>query len=205
MDRQLKKTRAAKPMAGRSTDIRVTGAELYLLPVRTRVPLKFGAETLTSVTCARVRVHVRDRAGRMAAGWGETPLSVQWAWPSDLSYAERHEAMIAFCTELVSVWSKFDTSGHPLEVGSVFMQTALPALRQQFNAGRSPESRMPYLAALVCLSAFDIALHDAYGVLHNVPVYDTYNADWMNHDLSWYLEPANDAGVDFRGKYPQDF
>jgi hypothetical protein len=58
------------------TDVRVVGAELYLLPVHTRVPLKFGAETLQTVTCARVRLQVRDRGGRTASGWGETPLSV---------------------------------------------------------------------------------------------------------------------------------
>ena len=34
-----------------ANNIRVTGVELYLLPVSTRVPLKFGTETLTTVTC----------------------------------------------------------------------------------------------------------------------------------------------------------
>ena len=48
------------------TDIRVIGTELYFLPVQTRVPLKFGPETLTSVTCARACVRVRDRQGREA-------------------------------------------------------------------------------------------------------------------------------------------
>ncbi|SVD17753.1 uncharacterized protein METZ01_LOCUS370607, partial [marine metagenome] len=37
----------------KSTDIEILGAELHFLPVETRVPLKFGTETLTSVTCAR--------------------------------------------------------------------------------------------------------------------------------------------------------
>ena len=50
----------------RTTDIRVTGAELYLLPVQTRVPLKFGPEVLTEVTCARVRVTVEGRDCRAA-------------------------------------------------------------------------------------------------------------------------------------------
>ena len=62
---------------GRATDIRVTAVELYLLPVRTRIPIKFGPEVLTEVTCARVRLTVEDRSGRTAQGWGETPLSVQ--------------------------------------------------------------------------------------------------------------------------------
>jgi len=38
------------------TDIRCTGTELHFLPVHTRMPLKFGIETVTYVTCARVRV-----------------------------------------------------------------------------------------------------------------------------------------------------
>ena len=32
---------------------------------------------------------------------------------------------------------------------------------------------MPYLAALICASAFDIALYDAYGNLHGVDIYET--------------------------------
>ena len=40
------------------TDIRLVAASLHFLPVRMRVPLKFGAETVTEATCARVRVRV---------------------------------------------------------------------------------------------------------------------------------------------------
>ncbi|MDY0091776.1 MAG: hypothetical protein RBT80_03660 [Candidatus Vecturithrix sp.] len=38
----------------RNTDITPKDVRLYFLPVETRVPLKFGPETVTSVTCARV-------------------------------------------------------------------------------------------------------------------------------------------------------
>jgi L-alanine-DL-glutamate epimerase-like enolase superfamily enzyme len=197
--------RAASRGTGKATDVRVTRADLFLLPVRTRVPLKFGSETLTSVTCARVRVQVTDRQGRLAYGWGETPLSVQWAWPSELSYAWRHDAMIDFAKQLVPVWGPSDLWGHPCELGHDFQDALLPAVRQQFNQNLKPAQRLPWLAALTSVSAFDIALHDAYGMLHGVPVYDTYNGLWMNRDLSWYLEPADSAQVDFRGKYPQDY
>ena len=61
---------------------------------------------------------------------------------------------------------------------------------------------MPWLAALVCCSAFDLALHDAYGVLHGVPTYETYNAEFMNADLAAYLTPAEGADVSFAGRYP---
>ena len=76
--------------------MRVIGVRLWFLPVRTRMPLKFGYEVLTEVTCARVQVTVVDRAGRRAVGWGETPLSVPWVWPGTLSYAVRHRALRAF-------------------------------------------------------------------------------------------------------------
>jgi L-alanine-DL-glutamate epimerase-like enolase superfamily enzyme len=150
-------------------------------------------------------VWVRDRTGRIASGWGETPLSVQWAWPADLSAAERYESMVDFCKTLVPAWADCDTWGHPIEVGHHFVQSVLPTLRQEFNDGREPARRLPLLAALVCLSAFDIALHDAYGMVHDVPIFETYNSEWMSRDLSWYLEPAEGSDVDFRGLYPQDF
>ena len=64
---------------------------------------------------------------------------------------------------------------------------------------------MPWLAALVCCSPFDIALHDAYGQLLGRPVYETYNAEYMNVDLAHFLKPAADTKVSFAGKYPADF
>ena len=42
-------------------------------------------------------VTVEDSSGHTAEGWGETPLSVQWFWPSDLPYEPRHQALKDFC------------------------------------------------------------------------------------------------------------
>ena len=41
------------------TDIKIRSAKLYMIGVKTRMPLKFGPETLTSVECARVCLTVR--------------------------------------------------------------------------------------------------------------------------------------------------
>jgi len=183
----------------------VRGADLYFLPVSTRVPLKFGAETLTSVTCARVRVVVEDRQGNLAAGWGETPLSVQWVWPSDISYETRHTALKDFCEQLTSAWASFDAVGHPLEIGYDFQERLLPELLAGFNRNCDPTERMPKLASLVCCSPFDIALHDAYGKAHGVPTYSTYTKQYMNRDLSHFVQPADDLAVDFAGQYPADY
>jgi len=191
--------------SNRPTDARINRVELYFLPVATRIPLKFGAETLTEVTCARVRVQVLDRTGRTAEGWGETPLSVQWAWPGSMTYAERHQAMMEFCHWLAEAWWLFENWGHPLEVGSAFQRDILEHLTDEFNESRVPEARMPQLAALVCCSAFDIALHDAYGMLHGVPVYDTYNSRYMNCDLSELIAPASGSQVSFQNLYPAHF
>ncbi len=49
------------------TDVRPTGVKLYLLPIKTRMPLKFGTEITTEVTCARVRVRVHDVRGSIVA------------------------------------------------------------------------------------------------------------------------------------------
>ena len=146
------------------SDIRSIGATLYFLPVKTRVPLKFGGETLTSVTCARARVTVANRQGRTAVGWGETPLSVHWVWPSALGYEPRHSALKAFCEKLAKAWAQFESCGHPLEIGHDFQEHLLPGLLKEFNEARGGEP-MPWLAALVCCSMFDLALHDAYGQL----------------------------------------
>ncbi len=187
------------------TDVRPQAVSVTFLPVETRVPLKFGPETLTHVTCARVCLHVSDGSGRLAEGWGETPLSVQWVWPSGLSYEERHEALKAFTLRLGRAWAGFEAVGHPIEVGHAFINEELPKQLDAFNAERGGTEPMPWLAALVCCSPFDIALHDAYGIVHKVPIYETYNKDWMSHDLSAFLTPADGADVSFEGTYAADY
>ena len=187
----------------KNTDIRAVGTTLYFIPAIMRVPLKFGSETINSIICARVKVDVEDKSGRRASGWGETPLSVGWTWPAALSFESREIFMKDFCVVLAKAWSEFNCFGHPMEVGHEFTEKKLDALLQDFN--RKLETPMPHLSALVCNSLFDIALHDAYGNLHNVPVYETYNSNYMNKDLSHYLIPEAKTNISFAGKYPCDF
>ncbi|MBI5095953.1 MAG: mandelate racemase/muconate lactonizing enzyme family protein [Candidatus Hydrogenedentes bacterium] len=189
----------------KTTDIRVRSAALYFLPVTMRVPLKFGAETLTSITCARVRVVVEDQSGATADGWGETPLSVGWVWPSALPYDQRHEALKTFCTYLAKAWAHYSESGHPIEIGNAFEEDMLRSQLDTFNHERAGREPMPWLAALVCSSPFDLAMHDAYGNLLQRPTYETYTAEFMNHDLAHWLRPADGSEVSFAGKYPCDY
>lgn len=170
------------------------------------MPLKFGAETLTQVTCARASVTVADASGRRAVGWGETPLSVQWLWPGATPYEDRYKAMQQFCMELAELWADIRSLGHPIEIGAAFTSSILAGWQQGFNQRhRRGKDPLPWLAALACSSPFDLAVHDAYGQLHGLPVYQTYNANFMNRDLTAFLQHAPGSGVSFQGKYPADF
>lgn len=192
--------------ASKASDIRVTATELYLLPVRARLPFKFGSEVMTEVTCARVRVTVEDHSGRTAEGWGETPLSVQWGWPSTLAYQVRHDRLTNFCCALSRAWPAFAASGHPIEIGYEFQQERLPQLTGEHNAAHADEEPLPYLAALICSSPFDIAVHDAYGRLLGHDIYDLYGPEFLSRDLDSFLSPAEDAhDVSFHGTYPEEF
>jgi L-alanine-DL-glutamate epimerase-like enolase superfamily enzyme len=198
--------RGLGPVMPKPTDVRPIAAKLYFLRIQNRIPLKFGPEVTTEVTCARVCLTVRDRQGRTAHGWGETPLSVQWVWPSALSYEARHSVLKDFTTRLVAAWAGFGVEGHPIEIGHAFSERVLPRLLDELNAERGPGAEpLPWLGALVCCSAFDLALHDAFGVLHNISTYETYNARFMNADLGRYLQPAEGCSLDFTGQYPADY
>ena len=168
-------------------DVRIVDCELWFLPLVMRVPLKFGSEVSTGYDSTRVRITVEDKNGNRAAGWGESPLSPAWAWPSSDTFASRLEKMRGMCRKLAAKWKNFTVSGHPMEIGYEFLETQLPG-------------EYPQLVELTCNAPFDMALHDAYGNLHGVPVYETYNAKYMNKDLAAYFEDEQ-----FKGLYPENF
>jgi len=110
-----------------------------------------------------------------------------------------------FCVTLAKAWTGFAAAGHPIEVGHDFQEQVLPALLHDSNEeGRAGEP-MPWLAALVCCSVFDQALHDAYGNLLERPVYETYGREFMSRDLAAFLRPGAGSDVSFEGKYPCEF
>ena len=184
-----------------SRSARIVDASLYFLPVSMRVPLKFGNQVLTRVICARCCVKIEGADGSTALGWGETPLSVGWVWPAPIGYEERESALQAFTETLTREFKTFPEAGHALEIGHAFIEGKLSQLQDSFNAERSSEGALPHLAALVCFSPLDIALHDAYGNLQQKPIYETYTSEYLTKDLSAFLEP----GEQFKGKFPSDF
>ncbi|MCX7786815.1 MAG: hypothetical protein N2442_03850 [Spirochaetes bacterium] len=200
---------------GNIKDVRIREVSLYFLPIKTRIPLKFGPETTYEVTCARVRMVVETRNGKTAEGWGETPLSVAWVWPSEAPYRVRETKLKEFTRILLGAFRKFEQWGHPMELGHAFLEEVLPTIHRTYIAEGSKETNendpvgpLPWLAALVCSSPFDLALHDAYGNAHQVPTYSTYTKEYMNQDLASFYDPLENTHADvkrFRGKYPVDF
>ncbi len=186
----------------RPTDIRLIGIQVFLLPIQTRVPLKFGTETLTRVSCLRVRILVESGAGRLAEGWGETPLSVQWVWPSPTPYGQRLAVMERFLQRVAQRLSEWSFSAHAFEMGVELLDAALPTWLTEFNSNE--EIPLPYLASLLIASAFDLALHDAQGKVLECDTYATYTRDVLPRPLSDFYGPQENATA-FSGRYLDDF
>ncbi|MFM8577793.1 MAG: enolase C-terminal domain-like protein [Planctomycetaceae bacterium] len=188
------------------SDVVVVGAMGFLLPVRMRVPLKFGAQVADSVTCLRVAVAVRNRRGAGAIGWGETPLSVPWSWPATTSYEARHAAIEKLGLACVREIAGFDARGHAMEIGDDFRHALLAGLAAE--AGTAASGDVPELAALVASSAVDLAVHDAFGVVNDIDLYDTYGREHLSRDLAdFYMRSGGTAEEErlFRGRYPRDY
>jgi len=184
-------------------DISIEQVAISFYEYQNRVPLKFGHEVSTGGETVCVKMTVRGRDGKLQTGYGETPLGAAWSWPSELSKSRRIERMRAFCELLQKAWNAEKTIGHPMEIGQDFLDHRLHRCLNEANAFYPDEEPMPYLAALVCCSAFDLAVYDAYGMLHGVRVFDCLNARYMNRDLaSYYSEQYANL---FSGKYPEDY
>ncbi|MEO1991690.1 MAG: enolase C-terminal domain-like protein [Pirellulales bacterium] len=188
-----------------SSDIRVTGGAIFLLPIATRLPLKFGDQVVNEVTLARITVEVQTTDGRHGIGWGETPLNVQWGWPANLSYQRRHDAMVRAATASAQALYEITEPGHPMELGVLFRREYLDDIAH--NAGDEETGPVPELAALIAASASDLAVHDAYGNALHLDTYKTYDKHHMRSDLvdlfGSELRPE-DQGL-FAGRWPADF
>lgn len=181
---------------GEKFAVRIQAARLYTLPVEARTPYHFGQYVLREVDCLRVAMVVERVDGACFTGWGETPLSVGWAWPGG-DFMERLAAMKRLVNALAKDLVSFGRSGHAFEVGHAYQEERFHTLREKEG--------VPYLAGLVCLSAFDLALYDAYGKSCDKPIFETLGRDYLKADLSGYLQGKEAASNPFAGKFPTDY
>jgi L-alanine-DL-glutamate epimerase-like enolase superfamily enzyme len=177
----------------KSTDIRIEAIRYSYEDFLYRTPLKFGGVAIDRVTILNVHSTVRTVAGKVAHGFGSMPMGNVWSFPSKvLGYEQTLAAMKALVKRIGPITADCKEAGHPLDLGHALEPAYLKAAAEISSQFVEP---IPPLCTLVVGSAFDAALHDAYGKAHGVSCYAAYGPDFVNHDLSHYLGP------EFKGEY----
>ncbi len=186
---------AAAIAAPKQTAIRVDEVSFSFEDIKYRAPYKFGGVAVDRATLINVNCQVRTRSGKVAKGFGSMPLGNVWSFPSrTLPYDKTLDAMRELAKRLGPLTASYKEYGHPIDINT--------ALEPEYLKAAAAVSRelgltapIPKLCALVTASAFDAAIHDAFGKAHGRNCYATYGSDLMERDLSAYL------GDPFRGEY----
>jgi L-alanine-DL-glutamate epimerase-like enolase superfamily enzyme len=176
------------------TDIRVKDITWRTEEFRYRTPIKFGGVALDRVTLLHVTLTVESRTGARATGFGSMPLGNVWAWPSKtLTYDQTLGEMIELAAHCQHAFRGAPHNHHPVEIGHV-VEKHLRSMAVGWHVVRKLPEPIPILAVLVVASAFDAALHDAYGRMLGLNCYRTYGPEFLGTDLSHYL------GKEFEGE-----
>jgi L-alanine-DL-glutamate epimerase-like enolase superfamily enzyme len=187
--------RAAVP----KTDIRVEDISTAYQEYKYRTPIKFGGHVVDRATILNVNCAVRTGDGRPAKGFGSMPLGNIWSFPSNvLSYETTLGAMQALAEQIAKATRDYQQFGHPIDIN-----WALDPIYHKAAADVSARLHLaepiPPLCALVTASAFDAAIHDAFGKAHGLNCYHTYGPDFMKYDLAHYLGP------EYKGEFPNRY
>jgi L-alanine-DL-glutamate epimerase-like enolase superfamily enzyme len=185
--------RSAALQAPRPTDIRIVEVNREFEDFRYRAPYQFGGRTVDRVTLLNVNCRVRTGDGKESWGFGSMTLGNAWAFPA-ASQDDGLGAMMALADELRGQTAACDEAGHPIDLFRVLEPEYLRAADAVSRARRLAVP-VPKLCTLVVASAYDAALHDAYGKAFGVSCYATYGSSFMKNDLS------ADLGPDFKGEY----
>lgn len=179
----------------KGTDIRLLQVNSETEQFAYRAPIKFGGRVVTDVVLLHVTVDVETRDGRRGQGFGSMPVGNVWAWPSQaVSVEESLSAMVDFGVRVARDANDYQGIGHPLEITHELSQGYQPTADEITTAAGLAEG-MPRLGQLVAASPLEAAIHDAYGKALGANSYDLLGEEFVNHDLSTYL---ND---DFAGEY----
>jgi L-alanine-DL-glutamate epimerase-like enolase superfamily enzyme len=177
----------------RPTDVRIVEVRHAFEGFKYRAPYQFGGRTVDNVTILNVECRVRTRGGKESWGFGSMTLGNAWAFPA-ASQEAGLGAMKALADDLRGVTADCDDSGHPIDLFRVLEPAYLRAA-DRVSRARALATPIPKLCMLVVASAFDAAIHDAYGKAFGVSSYETYGSSFMNSDLS------RDLGPQFKGEY----
>jgi L-alanine-DL-glutamate epimerase-like enolase superfamily enzyme len=180
-------------IASRATDIRIVEVRHEFEEFLYRAPYQFGGRSVDRVTLLNVNCRVRTGGGRETWGFGSMPLGNAWAFPA-VPHDVGLSAMRVLAAAFRSVTADCDDRGHPIELFRALEPRYLAAA-EAVSRERALPAAIPKLCTLVVASAFDAALHDAYGKAFGLSCYRTYGHDFMARDLSYELGPA------FKGEY----
>lgn len=181
------------------SDVRIVEVEPRFDQETLRTPLVLTTGMVRTLTSLTVRVRVENGFGRTADGWGSVLLAYPWAYPSDsLAPAERGAAMREVAAGFCAKAAACSVQAHPIEL-FLELKPELPLIAQEVSRRHSLPHKIPTLAASVCASPLDAAVHDAFGRVNQVCCYDGCGREFMMRDLSAYLGPA------FEGRYPADY
>lgn len=179
----------------KQSDIRIQEVRYDFEDFLYRAPYQFGGRTVDRVTLLNVDCVVRTLSGRTARGFGSMTLGNVWSFPSRvLSYDRTLGAMKTLAGRIADLTGSYREAGHPIEINRDLEPEYLKAAEEVTRELKLAES-IPKLCTQVTASAFDAAIHDAFGKAHRRSCYRTYGSDLMTDDLSLYLGPH------FRGEF----
>ena len=180
--------------APRPNDIRIVEVQHRFEEFRYRAPYQFGGRSVDRVTILNVNCRVRTGGGREAWGFGSMTLGNAWAFPAAPQDAGLG-AMSALAEELARADRGVRRAGPSDRSVPRARAGRICARPRDVSRARALAVPIPKLCTLVVASAFDAAIHDAYGKAFGVSCYETYGSAFMSRDLSHDLGPA------FKGEY----
>ncbi len=186
--------RAAPALKGsRPNDARILEVTHGFEDFKYRAPYQFGGRSVDRVRILNVNCRVKTAGGREAWGFGSMTLGNAWAFPA-AAQDEGLGAMVALADEFRATTAACDETGHPVDLFRALEPEYL-RVAADVSRRRALAVPIPKLCTLVVASAFDAAIHDAYGKAFGVSSYETYGRAFMTRDLS------ADLGPSFKGEY----
>lgn len=170
-----------------------------------RSPIKFGGVALDRVTLLNVECRVTDPSGRTSNGFGSMPLGNVWSFPSRrLSYDDTLNAMKTLAQRIHTALLDAQLWGHPIVLAHT-LEPHFEKIAAETTRDLNLVEPIPRLCTMVVASAFDAAVHDAYGKLHGLNCYHTYGPDFLDRDLGFFLgdEFAGQALAQYIAREPQ--
>ena len=189
----LRARRAPAVAAALPNDARILEVTHGFEDFKYRAPYQFGGRSVDRVTILNVNCRIRTRGGREAWGFGSMTLGNAWAFPG-APQDEGLGAMVALADEFRTTTASCDEAGHPVDLFRALEPEYL-RVADAVTKRRALVAPIPKLCTLVVASAFDAAIHDAYGKAFGLSSYDTYGREFMSRDLS------ADLGPSFTGEY----